>query len=428
MNPGLSFNFCETLFFNRKPTNMKLKFFSLGIGLCFMLTVSTLFSCKKSEMKTDDFSLKHAASQKIETWLSQSPGFNNYQIVNADGKEYKLFQAMDWKRAKYFAESKTHILPVRFDKSHGELPVFKYLVTVMNDAGNIIECNYYHLITQHMASAYPDEEIITPELFRFNKIPDNFTGAIIKYDLQNKMLLSRHYDSGVATNKTDKVTAVKNAKRSLPQNIVPPDEGCYYETIDWFWQVWVNGILVYEEYVGTSVILICEGGGGGGGGGGNNGPCTMTQAQAQQQLSAITCERFINFNCTPPIMPPPQNFTNWPVVSPRTCSTGVATLHFFAGITVDYTAYFIGTVQKDGPSLPWKWKTFQYSNTTLTNGSIPICFGIDKSITANCAISGDKLNAYAQISYSFVAKILCLSGWTPSPPFTGSFTETFDAG
>jgi hypothetical protein len=399
---------------------MKLKFLSQ----CFMLAIALLFSCKKNEKeKFSDH--KKAISEKIESWLSTNPGFSNNQTVMVEGKEIKLAQTIEWERSAYFAETQTNIIPVRIESANGKLPIFKYIVTILDDAGNIIECNYYNLFTKNMASESSEQTIITPDLFSFKKIPENFTGAIIKYDLQNKMLLSRHYDSGIATNETDNVLTIKNTNRPLDENIAPPDPNCYFITIDWYWQTWVNGVLVYEQYIGSSTYLFCEGGGGGGNNGGNSGPCNFTLAQAQAELNAITYERNLISSCSPPIYPP--QFTSYPITSPRSCSTGVVTLHFFAGITASYTAFFTGAIQKDGANIPWKWNTFQYNTTNLTDGTIPICFGVDKNVTANCVISGDRLYANAHVSFNFIAKVLCLSGWTPAPPYTGSFNQIFEA-
>lgn len=405
---------------------MKLKFFSLCFSLCIMLAISLLFSCNKSRIKQNSSSDKTAISEKIEAWLNVTPGFSNYQTVIVEGKEINLLQTIEWEKSKYYVESKTNIIPVRIETTNGKLPVFKYIVTIMNDAGNVIECNYYNLLTENITSKATEEKIITPDLFKFRKIPENFTGAIIKYDLQNKMLLSRHYDLGVSTNKIDKVVTIKNKSLSLPENLAPLDPGCNYEMIDWYWQTWVNGILVYEEYVGSSIVIVCEGGGGGGNGGGNSGPCNMTLAQAQEQLNGITFERYLMSSCTPP-MPPPQELTSWPITSPRSCSTGVVTLHFFGNISASYTAFFSGAIKKAGPNVPWKWETFQYNTTNLTDGSIPPCLSQEKTVTANCVISQDKLYANVQVSYNFVTKVFCLWGWHPGSPYNGSFTQTFEA-
>lgn len=70
------------------------------------------------------------------------------------------------------------------------------------------------------------EVIITPELFNSKTVPENFKGAIIKYDLNNNKVLSKHYEGGVLTGKDDNLVVRKKAKtrcRLKIQHLYPKD-------------------------------------------------------------------------------------------------------------------------------------------------------------------------------------------------------------
>ena len=150
---------------------MKLKFFSLCFSLCIMLAVSLLFGCNISRIKQNSSSDKTAISEKIEAWLNVTPGFSNYQTVIVEGKEINLLQTIEWEKSKYYVESKTNIIPVRIETTNGKLPVFKYIVTIMDDAGNVVECNYYNLLTENITSKATKKKIFFLTLKKYMNFP-----------------------------------------------------------------------------------------------------------------------------------------------------------------------------------------------------------------------------------------------------------------
>lgn len=57
-------------------------------------------------------------------------------------------------------------------------------------------------------------------------------------------------------------------KTNTPINSNAPVEGCDdVICVDWYWQTYVNGVLVYEEFLYQTCECLNSGGGGGGGGG-----------------------------------------------------------------------------------------------------------------------------------------------------------------
>lgn len=409
-----------------KTNNMKTKNLTAIIAI---VIITTLFGCKREALTNEPVVQQNSISEKVKAWFEKQPKAPNYRQVLFESKTINLPEEIAWMRSKYNAEAKINITPINIKSVDRNLPAFKYLVTNTDEGGGVLGGYYYTILSNKKTLDQLENEDVPLMMINLEQIPKNFTGTIIKQDLNNTIIWSKHYEQGTIVGKADKIEARKSKDQTSIGNYAPLEEGCNYVTIEWYWQTWQNGVLIYEEYVGSSIVVVCEGTGGGGGGGGViiPGPCSFTLAEAQQQLNAITIERNYQGECSTPIGEGVSQFSNWPKLSPKNCSTGLVTLHFFGGYYVSYACLFTGTVKKDGPNVPWKWQTFAYNSTVLTGGGIPPCFEQTKSVVANPVISQDGLTVGVAINYTITTKILCLFGWQPSAPYTGSFVHTFNA-
>ncbi len=92
---------------------------------------------------------------------------------------------------------------------------------------------------------------------------------LIKNNYKSDEVLSYSYNLLKMENSVDNGNnlAFKKTINSTLSRDHPLEEGCIIEQIDWYWQTFINGVLVSEEYLFTTNEIICEGGGGGGGGG-----------------------------------------------------------------------------------------------------------------------------------------------------------------
>lgn len=228
--------------------------------------------CKKQDLQDQNTAQQNSVLQTIKTWLETQAVVSGSQKFLLDGKLIDIPQKILWSKTIAYSQEKINITPVSFGSVTGDLPVNKYLVTEIDAKGSVRSGSYYVLLTNKKETSGM-EDIPAPDLLNAKSVPEDFNGAIIKYDLNNNILSAKHYSSGILSDKTDKIE-IRKSKNQVPvENTAPLPEGCSYVTIDWYWQVWVNGILVYEQYLYSSSVVYCEGGGGGGGGGGNGPTC-----------------------------------------------------------------------------------------------------------------------------------------------------------
>ncbi len=236
--------------------------------------------CKKQDLQKENGAGAGVVTQHAKAWVESQTSAAGYQNFLLGQNLIEVPQKILWHETKEFPGTRTSITPVSFTSVVGTLPVNKYLVTETDDAGRVQRGNYYIVLTEKKEQSPSSEVIITPELFNSKTVPENFKGAIIKYDLNNNKVLSKHYEGGVLTGKDDNLV-VRKSKNQVPvENTAPLPEGCSYITIDWYWQTWVNGVLVYEEYLFSSQEIYCQGSGGGGGGGGVTPPTDLEMCQA----------------------------------------------------------------------------------------------------------------------------------------------------
>jgi hypothetical protein len=67
-----------------------------------------------------------------------------------------------------------------------------------------------------------------------------------------------------STNKyTGNHLAVRQSSQKLHGRDAPLDDGCEWVVIEWYWQTWVNGILISEVYLFSTSEALCEPGAGG---------------------------------------------------------------------------------------------------------------------------------------------------------------------
>lgn len=116
-----------------------------------------------------------------------------------------------------------------------------------------------------------------------------FTGIhqLIKDEQYNKAANIRLYRSLLndvvpvddsASHQSGNYLTVKKSKKPQNRLDAPLDEGCEWVEVEWYWQTWVDGVLISEEYLFSTNEVICAPGAGGNSGGDTtvvpkNNPC-----------------------------------------------------------------------------------------------------------------------------------------------------------
>lgn len=343
------------LFFYLNLTIMKTK----SILLLQLLLFGLFFGCKKQDLNHENSSRKILEVVKIKDWLGKQTSNPNTQKILLDGKVFNTPQKLQWDKTEYFEESKTSITPISFVSITGNISEYKYLVTYVGEDGEIKQGNYYVILKDKSTNAD-----ITADLFSLKNIPLDFKGTIIKYDLNNNQVTSKNFVNGQITNNSDKIFLKKSKNQIAVNNNAPLDPGCGYVTVDWFWQTWVNGYLVSEEYLFSTSEIVCEGGGGGGG---NNPPTPPTP----QEMCHAANEAILNDAAA----------ANYRLSEDLEQESQLQRTKLYAwkcvkGLGWYVIAYDRGVHTRQSVTKPWKWVSLEniniskVGNTTMYGGTV----------------------------------------------------------
>lgn len=234
---------------------MKMKIVSVAV------VAATIFAgCKKNTAEEAMPFSSDAPSLKAKTWYENE--IRKQPATGKAGTAVLKFRGdqPQWNRASRFAADHQLIVPVELGISQNSAvkKASRFLVMDENANGDISSGHYVFVLGSENNRPGMD-----PALLSGKRSPEHFTGALIRYNLDGSFISSNHYEDGNPTGKQDKIVKRQGKPDPGTQNIVPVDGDCHTETIDWYWQVYVNGVLVYEEYLFSSTEIICEGGGGG---------------------------------------------------------------------------------------------------------------------------------------------------------------------
>jgi hypothetical protein len=239
-----------------------------------MAVIVMLTGCKKNVDESQGIPPDNKKNQKIKTWFENKTGAGKkapHTVNFPDGKPV-------WKNAMYDPENKTLLVPVDivFRGANDHVTMKEYLLVKEDSIGEAESAKYIVILSESKGDSYLPEILPAWDILFSKNISGDFSGSIIEYDLLYKQLVSRHYDDGKPTAyKKDKLAG----KMMTVNNNAPLPECDGPETcIDWYWQTYVNGVLVYEEYLYTTCSCYNTGGGGGGGGGNNDECQTMLDA------------------------------------------------------------------------------------------------------------------------------------------------------
>lgn len=218
-----------------------------------------IVSCKKNN--ADQFaSVKNESGKQLSTWYD-----NQLKAISVKTMAVLGSDQPDWSQSKFFADQGMYITPVAL-KENGKAAKF---FTAKQAAGSFKEGSYFVFLTKKGALLKNPEQLI---LNRFNSSKagnGNFSGAILQYDMNNKLISAAHFKDGVESgtvtvdNIVYKPEKAKIKSEEGPVGNVAPlecGEGVQSFCIDWYWQTYEEGVLVEEEYLYTTCYCLSTGG------------------------------------------------------------------------------------------------------------------------------------------------------------------------
>ncbi len=258
---------------------MKTNYFKTGI--VFLLLIVN-YSCKKVPAENEKAGPVGKTTDNIKTW------YYNKTNTSPTGSAARgnVFQKgnPDWEKTVYNAENSVYITPIEFsDKSNEQQNLFyKFLLSKVNSIGMVTQADYVFVFpdSKKPKSNLAYQTANTDLLFQ-KDIPQSFSGAVLQYSIDNKLISSKQYDNGQLTDKKAVIIAKgensTNNGISINSAIYLPCGEC-----ESYYLVTYNeetGEIYNVEYL-YSECGVCEDGTTGGGGGNGGGPSPEGQANA----------------------------------------------------------------------------------------------------------------------------------------------------
>lgn len=248
-------------------------YYQLKNTLVAAVLLPLAFGCKRENLH--DFNANPVAAapatNKVQQWLKDNPGRQRTAVQRARTTLPNF--TLQWQDAQFDAAARTHWVPATATptKQAGAKPN-TYLVATENEQGQITGGQYIMVLpnTQKMGKDKTDYGLLAMLARTKPAEKAGYSGALLYYDIQGQLTGSQVYDAGQLQPKATANLAARDAADADPDpNYVVQECGGAIGTnpcIEWFWQTYVNGVLVSEDYINTT----CCGGNSGGGSGNDN--------------------------------------------------------------------------------------------------------------------------------------------------------------
>jgi len=366
---------------------MKMRILSTAVVVAIAIS-----SCRKNVSDDAISTGTDPMTIKAQTWLD----YQNKNLSSVAQKSaivsiaFKSFKPQ-WSKISYSSIFKTGIIPLALEnRSSGADKALAFLVVKNNDAGEINDGRYCFVLSKGAAPEV-NSEVLS------GKVPLSFTGAIVNCSIDGTLISAKHYKNGSEASGEDVITIKEQSGSGASggQNIVPVNcDGGQTTCIDWYWQTYEDGVLIYEEYLYTTCE--CQGGSGNGGSTSNCGD--MTQSQVATLLSSINGEEMHSVSTVHGGMI--INEETGKIERNNNPEWMFLKQHIALWYTVYYKAYFMDRVYKNSTNDFWKWQTISFSQIARSSGSLPPCMveEITSQTVSAPIISPDKKTAETLLS------------------------------
>ena len=399
------------------------------ILLAALLSVATLFSCKREVLKDNLAPTAKNFSQKIKNWFESS---NRVSLKAVNSLAPRGISSNDdprdgdpvWDATIYFPDTKIFVTPINFKVSevNKNFITYKYLIATENNTGDIVSGTFFYLTVDNNKTdasfilLLPGK--VSEKFFNLQEIPQEYTGTVLTYTLDYGLIQNKTYEHGVELNaKANILSKIDENVFYLTQTdyVLPTNCTSYYLLV-----TDSEGNIISVTFLFTSCNNEPVGGGGG-----STTVCNNTAAAAIAALNGVTYTP-IN-DQTSSILGTTTGPINGIIRAPKNSSVGLITLNFWGAYYSSFTAYFAGVVFKTKPTFPWRWESFNYTYTSMSGGVVPPCFAVTPTVNVSSVISSDKLTASVAVSYQMLVTCSCVGGIQAAPIQSNSFSTSFSS-
>lgn len=361
---------------------MRTKIVSIAI-----IAVIALFGCKKIASTEEFIQVDNASIEKVKNWYDKVPVIINVNLANSKTITALPKGTPDWTRISYNPQERIYTIPViiPFHGGSAKASTFEYLIVKEDNNRNISDGYYSMIVMDKTKTGAITKSKLTSALMQLKSAPPNFNGAVLQYNIRNEFINAGYYENGQLKSKTD----LSTGKPQIGNSLMPtPDCDGTPVCIDWYWQHFENGVLVFEEYLYTTCD--CIGGTGGNGGQGNE-ACQNTFNQILATGTPVS--ENMGFDALSQTSTHRVGAYHWRIF---TASTGI-------GMGSKYLiSTEIGSQNKGGDN-KWHWESLNHGAISTAGTGIFDLTGTTKA--SSTTIGTGALDGYASIVLTFNARI-----------------------
>lgn len=228
--------------------------------LLLMFIATAIISCKK-DLQPEPTSGLPPDAQVLKNWFiaASTSSFSKRYLNNPD--TIPLSGKPNWETIQKIEN--VSLIPVSLDivSQNEEQDVKKYLAITTNTLGKPATGYYLYVINKAGASPVTMNELAD----YINGMPlKDFEGTLMKYSSTNKYIGSLNGNVKSEAQPKDNLLAKPGIERGPVPNYMPLPQGCNYVRIDWYFQHYENGLLIYEIYLYSTYEMNCGDNSGGG--------------------------------------------------------------------------------------------------------------------------------------------------------------------
>ncbi len=219
---------------------MKKLFFKV-IPLSLLLSV-VFMSCKKTIIdKEFSSTLSNETIENLSTWYKYQ--INKENKSSSNGLELNE-GIIIWDKTISLSDNDDYLIPIDIQSKSS---IRKILHINIQKSTNTNSGEYIYIINDNPSDKILDDNKKLSALI-INREIQNFTGCIIKYNLNNQLLSTENFKNGI---KSESKTIIITLKEINNNNSIT-SKNTMGRCIAWYLDTYINGVLVYSQYLYTS--------------------------------------------------------------------------------------------------------------------------------------------------------------------------------
>jgi hypothetical protein len=196
--------------------------------LAAMLFITTLTagvtSCKKdSAVPSNDIAAQQPEVPALKSWYVEAA-----TKAKSEAKSASVLKGgtLIWQKAAYSGTENAYLVPIKLE---GKSSVFSFLKLSKGKTGKIESGKYLIFIPK--VNSTTEQNLAA--------VPENFSGAVLEYDLKNNLLAGNYLENGMKT-QSAKIFLREKGNSTAKETCT-----------EWYLDTYENGVLIHSQYLFT---------------------------------------------------------------------------------------------------------------------------------------------------------------------------------